>query len=280
MDLQNSGYLGQLAALGTMHGKELVISPVFEQQLGISVEVASVDTDSFGTFAGETPRTLSQLETVRAKATLAAEVAGLRLGIASEGTIGPHPLIPFTTSDFETVAFVDLDREIFIYESYRSSMIRAKSISISEGENLEQFLNDADFPNHGLIVRNQLSTEVIKGITKYNVLLGAIKQISSGSEPVVVENDHRANFSPTRMANIETCTKLLTKRIFSKCPDCSCPGWGKIEPIFGAPCSDCGQKVESVVLADRFGCVSCDHQELLSRREQFASPAWCPGCNP
>lgn len=89
-------YRGQLAVLTTMHGKEAVIAPVLRERLSLTVVTASaVDTDALGTFSGKVPRTGTMLEVAIAKARLGMAQSGLAIGMASEGSYGPHPHVPF-----------------------------------------------------------------------------------------------------------------------------------------------------------------------------------------
>jgi hypothetical protein len=275
-------YSGTKASLATLHDKESVIAPIFQSELGVDVQLAAVDTDQFGTFSGERPRMLSQLDTAIAKARAAIELTGIPLAIASEGTIGAHPMIPSAASDLETIVFLDSERDLVIHQWYRSSEIVTARKIIQPGQNLEEFLARADFPNHGLIVRSQhqLSRPAIKGIRDLGKLQQAIGEIGERSGSVIVESDLRANYSPSRMKNIAECARLLVKRIASPCPECNAPGWGSIEPIFGLPCGDCGDLVESAVMADQDGCVSCDHKVAVPREADTAEARFCTLCNP
>lgn len=275
-------YFGKLAILPTLHGKESVIAPIFQNELGIEVQVAEIDTDQFGTFAGEIPRSLSQLDAAIAKARSAISRTGTPLAIASEGTIGPNPLIPMASSDFETLVFVDSEQEIVIHESFRSSDVIAERKIVRPRENLDEFLVRADFPNHALIVRTEHSSSVsaFKGIRDKAVLEQAVNKLSAEAGSVVVESDLRASFSPSRMKNIAACARLLARRIGAFCPRCSTPGWGSLSPTFGLPCADCGSEVESAVRADQFGCAGCDYKQVFTRGNTFAEPRFCDSCNP
>ena len=108
----------------------------------------------------------------------------------------------------------------------------------------------------------------------------AIGEIAESSGSVIVESDLRANYSPSRMKNIAECARLLVRRIASPCPECQAPGWGSIQPIFGLPCGDCGELVESAVMADQAGCVSCDHKLAVPRENDMAEARFCTSCNP
>lgn len=275
-------YFGKVAVLPTLHEKDSVIGPIFHDELGIEIQVSRIDTDQFGTFAGEIPRTMSQLEAAIAKARAAIAITGIPLAIASEGTIGPNPLIPIASSDFETIVFIDNEQKILIHESYRSSEITTARKIVRPGENIDEFLAKADFPNHGLIVRTDhvQPFAAVKGIRDKAVLIQAIQDISLGSGSAVVESDLRASFSPSRMRNIAACARLLARRIASICPQCDAPGWGSVSPIFGLPCADCGSNVGSAVMADQYGCEKCEHRQVFARAATVAEARFCDSCNP
>ena len=275
-------YFGKIAVLPTLHEKDSVIAPIFLSELGIQVQVASIDTDQFGTFAGEIPRTMSQLDTAIAKARAAIAGTGIPLAIASEGTIGPNPLIPIASSDLETMVFVDSEQELVIHDSYRSEEITTLRKVFRAGDNLDEFLRKADFPAHALIVRTEetLATMPVKGIRDKAVLVQAIQDLSRDSGSVIVESDLRASFSPSRMRNIAACARLLARRITSLCPQCNAPGWGSVTPIFGLPCADCGSNVDSAVRADQYGCGKCEHRQVFARAATVAEARFCDSCNP
>lgn len=277
MSTFRSRYFGKKAVLPTLHDKQRVIGPAFENGLGVEVVVSAIDTDQFGTFAGEVPRKLSQLETAIAKAKAAVELTGINLAVASEGTIGPDPVIPLLSSDLETLVFIDLENDITIHHSYRSSSIRAVSQEIKNLESLEGLLEKADFPNHGLIVRG---SSIVKGIKDKNFLVSTVEKLINQGEVVRIETDLRASFCPSRMENIATCAKLLVEKINTECPECSTPGWGRIEPSYGIPCASCAGEVKQAIRADRDGCVRCDFVIEKARSNEVADPKLCENCNP
>ena len=277
-----SPYLGRRATLPTLHGKESAISPIFQSVLGISVEVSKVDTDQFGTFSGETPRTLSQFDAAVAKARAAIALTGIPLAIASEGTIGPHPMIPIASSDVETLVFIDSERDLIIHETFQSSEIVTARAVVRPGENLDAILSRADFPTHAMIVRTEgpAAISAIKGIRDFETLEKAIQKLAQDTGSVIVESDLRASSSPSRMLNIAESARLLAGRILSTCPQCHSPGWGRVAPVFGLPCGDCGELVESAVAADQLGCVKCDHKRTVPRLDNLAEARFCDSCNP
>ncbi|MBK6343747.1 MAG: hypothetical protein IPF41_14485 [Flavobacteriales bacterium] len=89
--------------VATQHGKERVIGPALMNAIplaGVQV-IPDVDTDRFGAFSGEVERALDPFAACIAKAKHGAEVSGMDLVIASEGSFGPYPLAPFISCDEE-----------------------------------------------------------------------------------------------------------------------------------------------------------------------------------
>jgi hypothetical protein len=275
-------YSGRVAALATKHAKDEAIASVFRDLLGIQVQVSNIDTDSFGTFTGDIPRTNSPLKTAVAKARAGMAESGHSLGLASEGTIGPDPFIPFITADIETIVFVDDGREIVVSETTRSTEITAIRETVIPDTDLTKLLGRADFPRHGLIVRppEPHVAPIAKGITDETALLLAIRECASHYGTAVVESDLRACYSPSRMRNIQECASRLAERIGTRCPECAGPGWGRTEPVRGLPCSACGTYVETAIRADVFGCPGCPAEREDPRPSQSVEPRWCPSCNP
>lgn len=277
-----SPYAGRRAALATRHRKQEAIAPVFRSVAGIEIQVCEVDTDAFGTFAGEVPRLDTPLNTAIAKARAGLQASGLPLGLASEGSIGPNPLIPFTTSDLEIIAFIDADTGLVVTEWETSTDIVAFRKTVRPTDDMGDVMARADFPRHGLIVRSHEGPDsiIVKGITEESALSAAIAKCADLDGTVIVESDLRAQYSPTRMAVIAACAARLARRIATPCPQCSSPGWGRIEPARGVPCSACGHPVPSAVRADRLGCPVCPAQIEIPRPAREVDARWCPRCNP
>jgi hypothetical protein len=275
-------YSGRVAALATKHAKDEAIAPIFRDLLGIQVQVVNIDTDSFGTFTGDIPRTDSPLNTAIAKARAGMTESGHSLGLASEGTIGPDPFMPFFTADIETIVFIDDERGIVVSETIRSTEITAIRETVAPDADLTKLLASADFPRHGLIVRppEPHVAPIAKGITDKTSLLLAIRECASHYGTAVVESDLRACYSPSRMRNIQECATRLAERIGTPCPECAGPGWGRVEPVRGLPCSACGTYVETAIRADVFGCPGCPAVREVARSQQTVEPRWCPRCNP
>ena len=97
---------GRRLVIATKHHKETVIAPLLEQHLGVQCFVPNdFDTDALGTFTGEVARKEDALSTARQKCLLAMQKTNCDLGIASEGSFGPHPSIFMAHADNEFLIF-------------------------------------------------------------------------------------------------------------------------------------------------------------------------------
>jgi len=122
-------YGGARALLATMHGKERVIAPLAARFLGLSVDVApGLDTDAFGTFSRDVARAGSPLDAARAKIAAAfALAADVEVALASEGSFGPHPHVPFAALGRELVMLIDRESglELVGQHSHDGHQLRA-----------------------------------------------------------------------------------------------------------------------------------------------------------
>lgn len=88
-------YAGRRAVIATMHRKEEAIGPALHAGLALStVSPRALNTELLGTFCGEAARQGTMLGVAVQKARLGMCAAALPLGVASEGSFGPHPRIP------------------------------------------------------------------------------------------------------------------------------------------------------------------------------------------
>lgn len=271
-------------ALATQHGKEKQFSPVFAEVLGWHITVAPLDTDVWGTFSGDVPRHLSPRDTALEKARTGARSLGYARGMASEGTVGPHPAIPFLTVDHEIAAFVDLESGIEVVESVLNPDIVAVSEIWDDTVLLEDIMEKADLPRHALIARTDSGSSpmVVKGMTSRAELERAIDTIrrDDPDATIVFESDHRAMMSPSRQVAIEECARKLATRLASLCPSCSAMGWGLVDCERGVPCRECGTLSADAISGDVEGCVRCDHRITIRRGISEVDPAHCLVCNP
>ena len=83
---------GRRLVIATKHGKEEVLSPILERELGVHcIILPTFDSDLFGTFSGEVERLDDAMFTARLKCEKAMEIAQCDLAISSEGSFGSHP---------------------------------------------------------------------------------------------------------------------------------------------------------------------------------------------
>ncbi|MFN9623405.1 MAG: DUF6671 family protein [Cyanobacteriota bacterium] len=287
-------YTGVTVALATRHGKERVIGRALRQGLGADLlHVRSVDTDALGTFCGGVPRRGTALEACLAKAEAALEAGGTPCAIASEGSFGPHPQLPFLAAGLECLVFLDRLRGLTIREQglARRTNFAHRLVAAPEAcgpdSSLADWLTQVGFPSHGLMVRAHIGATgrgpAEKGLHRWEELAPAISRAAAASADgqALVETDMRAHCNPTRMAAIRRLAFRLVRRLASPCPACQSPGWGVVGQRSGLPCAGCGQPT-ALTRALIQGCVRCGHQEETPRPDglQRADPGSCDWCNP
>jgi hypothetical protein len=288
-------YRGAKAALATMHGKASVVGPAMAAHLGLEiVTAAGIDTDVLGTFTGETPRIGTMRDVAVRKARLGMRASRLTIGIANEGSFGPHPVIPFLRVGMELMVFVDDERDLVITESLVAEQTNHDVATASDISELDAFLGRVLFPTHGLIVRPNLTdspwwklhpelVRIFKGLVTPEALARAISEAARVSEDgrAQVMTDMRAHMNPTRMKTISDLAARLARRVATECPACGTPGFGRIALTTGIPCAVCD--TESIVPGgDVMGCATCDCK-LETRHipvRQYAEAGECPRCNP
>lgn len=270
--------------IATKHQKETVIAPLIEKVLGVHCFVdPNFDTDTFGTFSGEVERQQDPISTVRLKCLKAMELNNCDLGIASEGSFGPHPSLFFASADDEFIIFIDKKNnlEIIARELSLETNFNGKDID-SEAELLE-FSELAKFPSHRLILKKSKTdtTDMEKGIGDATVLMETFNNILKKHGRAYAETDMRALFNPSRMDIIEIATKKLLEKIQSTCPECHTPGFGVTNVKQGLPCELCRTPTEST-LSLIYICQKCEFEkeELHPNGKQTENPMYCNYCNP
>lgn len=250
---------------------------------GLHVVAVEIDTDVFGTFAGEVSRTSSPLDTAIAKARRGMEASGLPIGIASEGSFGPFAQVPMLLANTEIVVLVDDERGIAIHESDYVVSPPSLYVEVTVGADITSLLEKAHFPSHGLIVRPlRVMKPIVKGIHDEKVLDAAINYCMKATTDgvVMVQSDLRAHHHPSRREVIRSAAVRLAQRVSSLCPECGCPGWGVVRVRRGALCSYCTHPTNGKV-SDIFGCSACSFEDEVLPTEAIAvDPRHCPMCNP
>ena len=276
-------YKGRRLVIATMHQKEVVITPILEKELGVECFVPdNFDTDMLGTFTGETPRVLSQIETVRQKCLLAMKQTNCDLGVASEGSFGSHPTLFFVPADDEFLIFIDKKNDIEIVARKLSTETNFSGQQINSEEELLEFSKKIKFPSHRIILKLQESNQglVYKDFLNWNELKSTYHSINKNGV-VMAETDMRAMNNPTRMSVISIATEELLKKIVSLCPICNHPGFSITESKTGLPCESCQFPTNST-LAFISQCQKCNHtsEELYPHGKKQEEPMYCNFCNP
>lgn len=280
-------YYKRKAALATMHGKAREIGRPLICATGIELLVPEgLNTDQFGTFSGETTRIGTPREAAVRKAQCGMKASGLLLGLASEGSFGPHHLLPFVAENHEIIVFLDDELEIQITEQVLSVETNYNHIDVSSFDDLTAFLPQVHFPSHALIVRPNIKEPdhpVFKGVQTLQALHTVLQQCTALSADgfAHIETDMRAHMNPMRRRVIRRTALKLARKLASRCSDCGCSGWGVIDFVRGLPCEWCGTGTE-LHLAEIHGCTKCHYRMQFPRKDglKAAPPAQCPHCNP
>jgi hypothetical protein len=284
----DKAYEGEGAVLATMHGKEGVISPLLEQELGLRVVLASgLNTDRFGTFTREVERTGSQVDAAKAKITAGFEYAPFaRVGIASEGSFGPHPYLPFLAFGRELVVLIDRKTGFELIGHDAGEDTNFGHAVVTDIAGARAFAKKSGFPEHGLVVmgcKNEKPAPQLmmdKNVTDLAKLEATVRECVSLCGSAFVETDMRAHRNPTRMAAIERATKDLIRRFQSTCPACSRPGFDVTERIPGIPCAWCATPTD-VIRTEVLTCAGCGHRSERPATDQATADAGqCRQCNP
>jgi len=275
-------YGGREIALLTQHGKEAIVGPVLEPVLGCRIlRIGGYDTDLLGSFTREIPRLGSQLEAARRKALIGMEIAGLPLGLASEGAFGADPHLGAVPWNTELLLLVDDLHGIEVVGMAQGPTRFAHCLT-GDWEEACRFAEAAGFPEHHLVARpaSQDDPRLIKGLASWQALAQAFERARAQAENALVwlEHDLRAHAHPTRRALIRLATMDLLAKLQSRCPDCGAPGYWPVERLPGLPCADCGAPTREA-RAEVWGCPRCNRR-VTRALATVADPGRCDFCNP
>jgi ribosomal protein S27AE len=270
--------------IATKHQKEKAIAPILKQELGVICFVdESFDSDLFGTFSGEVKRELKPIATAREKCLTAMKKNNCDLGIASEGSFGPHPYLHFIEADDELLIFIDIRNKIEIIVNELSTSTNFHGKKIQNTLELLDFANQVKFPEHGIILKNSKDNfkEIFKGIVDFESLEKTYEYLYTKYQSVFAESDMRALYNPTRMRVIEIATHKLIQKIKSVCPKCKFPGFGITDANQGLLCGLCGLPTNSI-LSYIYKCQNCHYtkEELYPNSKKLEDPMYCNYCNP
>ncbi len=271
--------------LATMHNKERVISPEVTRELGLEVIVPpNFNTDRFGTFTRDVERAGNQLEAARTKALAALKLTGLDLGLASEGSFGSHPSIPFISSNLEIVVLIDTKNNLEIIGHHRASGVQIHGQEVRTSDEAVEAARSWGFPEQGVILRQSKegTRHMYKDLTTVDELHTKSRELLSKwyVKTVYIETDMRAHRCPARIDSIRSATIDLIANCKSICPKCNTPGFVITDVVSGLPCSGCGLATDLAKETIR-SCQKCAYQENQRiESKSAADPGECQWCNP
>ena len=276
-------YQDQRIALLTQHGKEGVIAPVLEPALGCRVErVAGYDTDRLGTFTREIPRAGTQIEAARQKAQIGMTLAGLPVGLASEGSFGPDPYAGMCPWNVEVLIWIDTTRAIEVVGVAEDRAVFSHLLT-AEWATAEAFAQQCEFPAQQLVVRPAAADDprLRKDIRDWPTLADAFDWAlaQATNRRVFIETDGRAHANPMRRGVIRRAAENLAEKLNSLCPACGSPGFWVVDRVSGLPCADCGAPTRET-RAEILGCPKCAQRIENPSGRQHAEPGRCDSCNP
>lgn len=279
-----SEFINKKILLITKHKKEKVIQPLMENEIGCRIICDSnIDTDQFGTFVRDIPRILSQTDAAREKIIAGLKGSGCTIGIASEGSFGPHPYYPIPWNH-EIVLIYDIESGLEVTGVYDGPDTNFAHFYTSNYDEAVMFAKKIGFPEHHLILRpdDEYSLVIYKDIDSWEKLdswFRICKEKSSG-EVVFMETDMRAQGNPTRMSNIEKATVDLIQKLKMRCPCCGAPGFKLENSIPGLKCELCGAKTK-LIEKSIYSCYRCKYKVEKRRDDLDKAPAtFCDYCNP
>jgi hypothetical protein len=277
-------FRGRTLMIATKHGKEAVLAPLFERSLGLRCMVPpDLDTDLLGTFTGEVERRGDPLSVAREKCLMAAAQVNADLILASEGSFGPHPSIPFVSAGDELLFLLDTTTKREFYSRELTTETNFHGEWVRDEDSLDQFLHKAGFPSHAVILRASETDTVHlrKGLAKKEDVLLHFNDLQSVHGKVWIETDMRAMHNPTRMRAIARAGEKLVEKLRSVCPACDAPGFAVTRPLPGLPCMGCGMPTRSTRALQRT-CDVCMHSDEIapSHGKAMEDPMYCDFCNP
>jgi hypothetical protein len=277
---------GKRAVLATMHGKERVIRPLLESWLGLQIVLPSgFDTDRFGTFSREIERTGSQLDAARAKIKASFEHdRSAKIAIASEGSFGPDPFIPFVAIGREIVVLHDRETGLELIGHHADLSTNFAHEMVESIEDAIIFAKRIDFPRHGLIVigvseGNPVPDQYLhKNVRSFDDLTARVGEAIAICGAAHLETDMRAYRNPTRMRAIKRATIDLVRAYRAACPHCARPGFTVAERLTGLPCAWCSEPT-TAFRAEVYLCAGCGYRLEQPTEVSTADPRHCPNCN-
>lgn len=204
--------------------------------------------------------------------------------IASEGSFGPHPEMPFVAAGRELVVLCDRKRNLELVGHDYSFAPSFRQATVQSGSDAAIFATSVGFPAQGIVVLASVdgapAPQVFadKSAASFTDLIAAVLRALNHFGEAHLVCDMRAHRNPQRMAAIRRAATDLVRSCLSRCPRCDRPGFRPSEPILGATCRWCGSPTRQA-LAEVSICCGCDYRVERSLTNS-ADPGICGFCNP
>jgi hypothetical protein len=263
----------------TRHGKERQAREPFRRHLDAEVVApARIDTDQFGTFTGDIPRTRTARDAALDKALLGVLLTGNPYAIASEATYRNE--FGMTQLD-ELLLFHDAERGVTLTESIRAAVPPAVAAIVTSPGQALRVATRHGFPEVGLVATAETPAGPLirKGQRHAAQLAVTVSALLTRADEVRLEPDLRAHANPARQQVITRLADRLALRLTRPCPECDIVGWGIVDVERGLPCGQCGEPT-AAIRADVYGCAVCGHRASVLRAGADADAAGCDACNP
>ena len=209
----------------------------------------------------------------------------MHAGVASEGSFGPHPHVPFVPLDTELVMLLDRRDGVEIVGTHTTPRTNYAQRVVVDARSAVEFAEGIGFPAHGVIVTAAVDGKPDPAVLlrKDNMspeeLLANVADAIAISGAACVETDMRACRNPTRMRAIRRAAIDLVRRCRSCCPRCGRRGFVATERIAGLPCASC-HAATAATRAMIEVCAGCGFRREQFAREAWADPGFCDCCNP
>ncbi|QSS96055.1 DUF6671 family protein [Psychroflexus sp. ALD_RP9] len=284
MKIPNDYFKDRKLVFVTQHQKHIAVFPVLEDQLECELVLCNqIDTNQFGSFSGEVKRLNDAYQTAVLKCDAAHQKFGYNLVMASEGSFGSHPQIPFLPSNQELLLLKDYKYNFVVSATITSLETNFFAENIKSFKGLLEFAQKVKFPSHAVILKDRRDQfiEIHKGINNQLELEKIFKTLLVKYGQVYVETDMRACYNPSRQRVIGDAAQKLLKQLHSTCPKCRLPGFQVTSAQKGLKCSACQLPTNSI-LYQEYVCQNCNYilKSYYPNHQQFSDPMYCNFCNP
>lgn len=287
---------GAPAGVATRHAKTAVLDEILGGPGGLRLHTVPVDTDVFGTFAGDRPRPDTPQRVVVAKAWTGAREGGYDVGLASEGSFGPDPSLPLVTVQHELVGLVQRSSGLVVVGRAAAPAPWVVALHIAPEESVRRAARrvsaaTAAAGHHPLLVRpdpietrtgepgtggpgvsearlDQTGRGITRAVVGERQLVRAITHARRHSPQgqVLVSSDLRAHVCAPRLVVIRRAAADLAARLARRCHRCGSPGVGRARVERGRPCRCCGTPTDEVVaVVDQCPACAAETRRAASR---------------